>query len=89
MKGYAKRDPGRYSYGAGLWLHIGKTGLSKWKFRSRSNDTDTTIDLGTANSHNNERWARSQIEASRRWAANWFWYFRAGNYGLGRIKIKN
>ena len=62
MKGYAKREPGRYSYGAGLWLHIGKTGLSKWKFRSRSNDTDTTIDLGTANSHNNERWARSQIK---------------------------
>lgn len=62
MKGYAKREPGRYSYGAGLWLHVGKTGLSKWKFRSRDNDTDTTIDLGTANSHNNERWARSQIK---------------------------
>ena len=26
MKGYAKREPGRYSYAAGLWLHIGKTG---------------------------------------------------------------
>lgn len=62
MKGYAKRESGRYSYGAGLWLHVGKTGLSKWKFRTRAKNSDTTIDLGLANSHNNERWARSQIK---------------------------
>lgn len=28
MKGYGKKEPGQYTYGAGLWLHIGKTGAS-------------------------------------------------------------
>jgi len=62
MKGYGKKEPGQYSYGAGLRLHVGKKGVSSWHFRVQSNGKDTTTIIGAANSHNNERWARSQIE---------------------------
>src|SRR6056300_1239759 len=62
MKGYGKKEPGQYSYGAGLRLHVGKKGASSWHFRIRSNGKDTTTIIGAANSQQNERWARRQIE---------------------------
>tara|TARA_R100000951_G_scaffold115512_2_gene123834 strand:- start:303 stop:1412 length:1110 start_codon:yes stop_codon:yes gene_type:complete len=62
MKGYGKKEPGQYSYGAGLRLHVGKKGASSWHFRIRSNGKDTTTIIGAADSQQNERWARRQIE---------------------------
>lgn len=62
MKGYGKKEPGQYSYGAGLRLHVGKKGVSSWHFRVQSNGKDTTTIIGAANSQQNERWARRQIE---------------------------
>lgn len=62
MKGYGKKEPGQYSYGAGLRLHVGKKGVSSWHFRIRSNGKDTTTIIGAADSQQNERWARRQIE---------------------------
>lgn len=62
MKGYGKKEPGQYSYGAGLRLHVGKKGVSSWHIRIRSNGKDTTTVIGAADSQQNERWARRQIE---------------------------
>jgi len=61
MKGYGKRAPGQYRFGAGLELHVGKTGVSSWKLRTRSDGKDTTVNIGSANAHHNERWARACI----------------------------
>lgn len=61
MKGYGKKAPGKYSFGSGLELHVGKTGVSSWKLRTRSDDKDTTVNIGSANAHHNERWARSRM----------------------------
>ena len=62
MKGYGKREPGKYGFGNGLELHVRKTGVSAWKLRERVNGKDTSVVLGHADAHHNERWARREIE---------------------------
>ena len=65
VKGYAKRPPGRHSYGDNLELHVSPLGKSVWKMRIRTYGKNTVRKLGEANSFQNVSWARAQIDSIR------------------------
>lgn len=58
--GYARKAPGRHSYGEGLILEVSPKGKSVWKLRTKVAGRDTLRKLGEASSHQNVHWARAR-----------------------------